>query len=336
VAADVSDLAAGERTFWGEGGQPACPACGLPVYGASQWCKARRCPHYAPIWARDQQRKVFENLAAYDEGDGHAVMLTPTAPGVDVLPWDEDHCAALGPHDHSGELGCRVQRDAASQWNGTCSERWRRLHDRAARLAVRETGTRPLLLTRVFEKQRRGVLHVHAVIGRGSWAAKVSCAAYEKHLRGLASKYGFGHIDTPTGRARHARESAAYISSYLSRGKGAKRTLGETVRSDDLPKSIIYVSTALTMKTGVTMRALRFRRLVHARWGLELAFPEQRQVQALVDAFPGCELERGPPRTELAVASGACPRAPPPRRLLPRVRPKWPQYVTRAPGYERG
>jgi hypothetical protein len=210
------------------------------------------------------------------------------------------------------------------------------LHDRAARLAARECGSRPRLLTRAFEKQTRGVLHVHAVTGRGSWAEKTATAAYERHLCRLAPSYGFGRIDTPTGRARHARESAAYISSYLSRGKGAKRTLGETVRSDDLPRSIIHVSTALTMKTGVTMRALRFRRLVHARWGLELAFPEQRQVQALVDAFPGCELERGPPRTERAVVNGVRPRALPPRPLVARVYPKWPQYVTRAPGYEEG
>jgi hypothetical protein len=57
-------------------------------------------------------------------------------------------------------------------------------------------------------------------------------------------------VDTPTGRARHARESAAYISSYLSQGKGHKRKLGETVRSDQLPRSIIHVSTALTLRTG--------------------------------------------------------------------------------------
>jgi hypothetical protein len=104
--------------------------------------------------------------------------------------------------------------------------------------------------------------------------------------------------DTPTGRARHAREAAAYINSYLSTGKGSKRRLGESVRSDQLPRSVIHVSTRLTMQTGVRMRALRFRRLAHCRWGVELPFPEQRLVQDLVAAFPGCELERGPPTGE--------------------------------------
>ena len=272
-----------------------CPHCERPTYGGAAHCKARRCPHYAPIWARDQQRKVFENLGAYDEGEGHAAMLTVTAPGAATLPWDEAHCGALGEHRHSGLLGCRVDARAACEWNRSAPDRWRRLHDRAATLAAAETGTRPLMLCRAWEEQKRGVLHVHATIGRGSGVQKGAAAVYESHLRRLAPRYGFGAIDTPTGRARHARESAAYISSYLSRGKGHKRTLGETVRSDQLPTSIIHVSTRLTMTTGCTMRALRFRRLVHRRWGLSLPFPEQRQVQELVDFFPGSELVRGPP-----------------------------------------
>jgi hypothetical protein len=273
----------------------SCQECGRPTFGQADWCKARQCPHYAPIWARDQQRKVFENLGSYSEGEGHAVMITPTAPGRERLPWDEAHCAALGPHTHSGLLGCRVEQAAAAEWNRTCGDRWRRLHDRAARLAAREVGRRPKLLCRAWEKQARGVLHCHAVVGRGSWADKRAADAYERQICRLAAAYDFGHVDTPTGRARHARESAAYISSYLSRGRGSKRALGETVRSDDLPRSVIHVSTELTMRTGVTMRALRFRRLVHQRWGIDIPFPEQRQVQELVEAFPGCVLERGPP-----------------------------------------
>jgi hypothetical protein len=75
-----------------------------------------------------------------------------------------------------------------------------------------------------------------------------------------------------------------------------KEGLSETVRSPEMPRSIIHVSIDLTQKTGVTMRALRFRRLVYARWHCNLTFPEQRNVQLFVEAFDG-ELvpERGPP-----------------------------------------
>lgn len=276
----------------------ACPACGRPVFGGAKWCKARLCSHYAPIWAKDQQRKVFENCNAYSAGDGHAIMLTITAPGARVLPWD-DRCAGLGPHKHSGLLGCRVDREAAKAWNATAPDRWRRLHDRCARLTARRTGSRPNMLVRAWETQTRGVLHVHAVIARGHGCDKLASDLYADELRRLSPTYGFGTVDKPTGRARLARESAAYISSYLTKGSGSKRTLCETVRSDELPRSIIHVSTVLTQQTCVTMRSLRFRRLVNRRWQCNLPFTEQRQIELLCAAFDAelepIHAERGPP-----------------------------------------
>jgi len=169
------------------------------------------------------------------------------------------------------------------------------MHDRAARLTVQEDGAqRPRLLTRAFEQQRRGVLHVHAVVGRATPGEKVSAACYAERLRQLAPSYGFGMVDVPAARAWHAREAAAYISSYLSTGKGAKRTLGETVMSDQLPRSVIHVDTVLTLETGVTMRALRLRRLLKVKWDVELPFPEQRAIAEMLAVFPGAELVRGP------------------------------------------
>jgi hypothetical protein len=119
----------------------SCPHCGRPTYGGAAYCKARRCPHYAPIWARDQQRKLFENLGAYDSGDGHGVMFTITAPGAGDLPWDEEHCAPLGNHRHSGLLGCRVAPRAAEEWNQSCSARYGLLRVAARRLTRRRLGS---------------------------------------------------------------------------------------------------------------------------------------------------------------------------------------------------
>jgi len=277
----------------------SCTHCGRPTYGGASHCKARLCPHYAPIWARDQQRKVFENLGAFDDGEALATMYTVTAPGKDRLPWDEDRCAGLGSHRHSGLLGCRVDERLAQEWNATCSHRWRRLHDRCARLVKGSTGVRPKLLVRAFEMQTRGVLHIHAVIARGTWAQKVACDRYGAVLSESASGYGFGHVDTPTGRARAARESAAYISSYLSGGKGSKRTLHESVRSTQMPRSIIHVSTELTIKTGCTMRALRLRRMLFVKYAFTGSFPEQAIFVRQLDAITlGPKRERAPPEQE--------------------------------------
>jgi hypothetical protein len=139
-----------------------------------------------------------------------------------------------------------------------------------------------------------------SIIARGTPHDKVVADCYGRHLSRLAPSYCFGYVDTPTGRARAARESAAYISSHLSTGKGHKRTLGETVLSDELPVSVIFVDRRLTMKTGVTMRRLRFNRLAWCRWRVLLPFTELRDIERVLLAFPGTELvsvdsDRGPP-----------------------------------------
>jgi hypothetical protein len=121
-----------------------CTHCGRFTYGRAAVCRTRRCPGYAPLWAGDQRRKLFENLAAYG---GDCVVLAVTAPGADKLPWDGKHCRALGVHNHSGHLGCRVDRRAARVWNQSLSERWRRLNRRASQ-AVRRHGVRSRLLVR--------------------------------------------------------------------------------------------------------------------------------------------------------------------------------------------
>jgi len=221
-------------------------------------CRRRRCPGYAPLWAGDQRRKLFENLAAYE--GGNVVVLAVTGPGADVLPWDEKHCRALGEHVHSGPRGCRVDRLAARLWNETAPQRWRDLH-RQVYISVRRQGVRPRLLARVFELQRRGVLHVHPVLGFKTPAERHAAHLYAKYLFGLAPRYGFGHTERKLA-SRSAKRIAAYLSSYFVTGKRGKLSLQDSVMSPEMPRSIIHVSTELTRRTGVTMRELRFRRFV--------------------------------------------------------------------------
>jgi hypothetical protein len=158
-----------------------------------------------PLWARsglpapelpglradlggDQRRKLVENLAVYEGGS--VVVLAVTAPGADELPWDESHCRPLGDHRHSGSLGCRVAPVAAHAWNQSASNRWRRLHRRAYH-AVRWHGVRCTLLVRAFERQRRGVLHVHPVLGFSTPAERHAAGYLEK----FAAHYGFGFTE---------------------------------------------------------------------------------------------------------------------------------------------
>ena len=82
-----------------------CRSCGRRLYGRGKVCRSRRCPEYGPVWAGDQRQKLFRNLETLR---GDILLSAVTAPGADELPWDEQACAALGEHKHSGKLGCRV------------------------------------------------------------------------------------------------------------------------------------------------------------------------------------------------------------------------------------
>lgn len=258
-----------------------CTHCRRFTYGRATVCRRRRCPGYAPIWAGDQRRKLFDNLGAYE--GGNVVVLAVTGPGADMLPWDEKHCSALGEHAHSGPLGCRVDRLQARLWNETAAKRWTDLH-RQVYIKVRRHGVRPRLLARVFELQRRGVLHVHPVLGFKTPAERHAAHLYAKYLFGLAPRYGFGHTERKL-QTRAAKRVAAYLSSYFVVGKKGKLSLQESVASREMPHSIIYVSTELTQRTGVTMRELRLRRFIWfiaKRTGCPLT--EAREIAARASA----------------------------------------------------
>lgn len=201
-----------------------CTHCRRFTYGRAAVCRRRRCPGYAPIWAGDQRRKLFDNLGAYEGGE--VVVLAATGPGADALPWDQKHCRSLGKHKHSGPRGCRVDRLAARLWNETASQRWRDLH-RQVYIAVCRQGVRPRLLARVFELQRRGVLHVHPVLGFKTPAERHAAHLYAEHLSRLAPRYGFGHTERKL-QSRSPKRIAAYLSSYFVTGRRGKLSLAES------------------------------------------------------------------------------------------------------------
>lgn len=194
------------------------------------------------------------------------VLGSVTAPGADVLPWDEAHCAALGPHKHGKDYGCRVQRVAASGFNASAPARWRELHS-AVMVRCRREGHKPGLLARVWEKQKRGVLHVHPVLAFTTPQEKAAARAYLHHMHQLTSAHGFGFSERKLVTLQ-ARAAAGYLSSYFVTGRKEKATLQQSVTSPDMPRSIIYVTPKLTQRTGCTMRRLRMVRFLHVRgWG---------------------------------------------------------------------
>jgi hypothetical protein len=243
-------------------------SCGRPLPEGVRRCSARTCPDFAPIWARDTRRRLLENLRIVKL----TVMFSVTAPGADQYPFDPRFCSHRPGDACSGPKGCRVEPEAAAAFNRNAGRWWSELHRAAKTRADRATAHRGKLLVRVWEKQARGLAHVHGVI-RVRTAGEVRWAeAYVTALCDLASSKGFGFVDGWRKIGRKfwpGQQAAAYLSSYFVRGRGRKASITENVVAGDLPRVVVFVSRELTARTGCTMRSLRTaRRLWASREGL--------------------------------------------------------------------
>jgi hypothetical protein len=198
-------------------GREFCPHCFHNLWGGGR-CKRRACPSYASIYLRDQAEVIKANLAVWD---GHVCMVTLTAPGRDVLPWDRRRCSHPGRHKCSGRLGCRVDETAAAVWNADVARRLSALMNRCQQ-RVRDRhgkGVHVVLLCYVLEAQRRGVLHPHLVLGYRTAKERKALDTLRKGLRELRGEYGFGtgsgSFDEGQPERFNPADAARYISKYL-------------------------------------------------------------------------------------------------------------------------
>lgn len=230
-------------------------SCGRPIPEGVLRCSARTCPEYAPTWARDTRRRLFANL----EQLKLSVMFSVTAPGADLYPFDARLCSHSPSQRCSGRLGCRVAPDVAEAFNKAAGKWWSELHRAAKLRADRATGFKGKLATRVWEKQKRGLAHLHGVVSVGTPEELRWAEAYITALCDMSSRYGFGFVDGwhKVGRKFWpGTQAAAYLSSYFVGGR-RKAQLTENVLAGDLPRLVVFVGRDLTKRTGCTMRSLR-------------------------------------------------------------------------------
>jgi hypothetical protein len=317
-------------------------------------CKKRTCPFCGPRWAQRWRRVMFTNLEAYD---GPVIMVAITAPGADRLPWDETHCHHPNGGQHGGKRGCRVQQRAAREWSETASTRYGMLRQTAAQHTRRHAPAPVNLLERVWEPQRRGVPHLHLVLGAGSREEIEAAAEFVSKLKDSAVDYDFGHVDargkkgSKGGRvvARgqilklvSAQDAARYLSAYLTGRSKHKPSIRETVNDPALSflhgkekrqaLPLIWLTPRLTRITKVTMRNLRRAgHLIAASKGW-CDFPKWRDIYEAIDigaAYRRAFARRGeggegPPVDErvgqmLDYADGCMARI----ALLPETGPNW-------------
>lgn len=243
-------------------------SCGRPIPEEVTRCSSRTCPKFAPIWARDTRRRLFVNL----EQLKLSVMFSVTAPGSELYPFDPASCSHAAGERCSGKRGCRVNPEAAKAFNSHAGKWWSELHRAAKVRADRATGFKGKLAARVWEKQKRGLAHLHGVVSVESPDHVRWAEAYVTALRDLAPRYGFGFVDGWHKVGRRfwpGVQAAAYLSSYFAGGRGRKMAITENVLAGDLPRLVVFVGRDLTSSTGCTMRSLRnSRRLWSSRQGV--------------------------------------------------------------------
>jgi hypothetical protein len=238
-------------------------SCGRWLPEGVRRCSSRTCPEFAPTWARDTRRRLFVNL----EQLKLSVMFSVTAPGADLYPFDPRFCSHSPSERCSGAIGCRVAPDEAEAFNRHAGKWWSELHRAAKTRADRATGFKGKIATRVWEKQKRGLAHLHGVVSVESPAHLRWAEAYINSLQELASRYGFGFVDgwQKVGRKFWPGvQAAAYLSSYFIGGRQHKAQITENVLAGDLPRLVVFVGRDLTRSSGCTMRSLRHARRLWA------------------------------------------------------------------------
>lgn len=267
-----------------------CPGCDRPLPENVRRCSTRTCPAFAETWARDTRRRLLDNLKLVRL----SVMFSVTAPGSELYPFDLALCTHPENVRCSGKIGCRVNPAMAHAFNTRAGKWWSELHRRAKIRADRATGHRGRILARVWEKQARGLAHLHGVIAVGTPDERAWAEAYLAALRELAPAHGFGFVDGWEKISRKfwpGDQAGAYLSGYFVNGRGRKASLTENVAAGDLPKLVVYVGRHLTTQSGVTMRTLR-----HARklWAYREGRLPQLGLDALDAAIAASVLDRRP------------------------------------------
>jgi hypothetical protein len=257
-----------EKERLAERGYRRCEHCARLLPLSVSRCRRRRCPSYASIWARDTMRKIRENLRMYG---GLVCMCTLTAPGEAAgLVWDRSLCAHRPGEPCDGRKGCRVVDGAAELWNERSRGWWRELN-RICKLRadrkLRRLGhdKKGGLLLYEWELQKRGVWHLHFVLGMETAVEQVWAREYARAMRELAPAKGFGFVDVrPLRHPEPAERVARYLSKYLAKYKrDGSMEVTETVQAAG--RTLLnFVSRKLTARSGVTMRALRNVRIAWA------------------------------------------------------------------------
>jgi len=262
------------------GDERLCPGgCGRVIHGKARHCGRRWCDAVRPTWGRSMADVMHKALEAYCELYGHEAKVLSFAITCTARPgwWDTERCSHGPGVTCSGRIGCRVRREIQESERHAWPQRKRAALNLArtdAIRALRRAGYRlqsgekwPDLLMTVTEDQKRGLPHLHGVLGHTTKIEKAYAKAFLDALPRVARLHGLGFTDRysfviqkqsryEAGRLRHY---ITKLSRYLAKDAGGAEFLqlhhGER---------IFYVAPWLTRLSGYTMTIARLCRRVWA------------------------------------------------------------------------
>lgn len=231
-----------------KGPPPKLDRCPTPSPWNGANCRRRGCLYCGPKWAKDWERSMRVNLTEYG---GPVMMIAITPPGADRLPW-----ACSRDHRHAGAKGCQVDPQAGDAWAANCRRAWSRLRDDARVATIRALNVKPTLLLRVWEPQKRGVPHLHIVLGMGSELEKIAAHRFVDELDAKAADHDFGFVQKKRDLMGPG-DAARYLVGYLMGRSKHKGTIRDNIAHPRMPRQLIWLTPTLTAVTFCTMRRLR-------------------------------------------------------------------------------
>lgn len=296
VKAPAGAAGACERPRWS-----LCTGCGDRVGVQCQSGSRAKCAHCSAMKHGDLAA-VARSGFVMDDGS-QVGLLTLTAPGADALPWDTELCGHLEDGSEcSGKSGCKVQAVPLALWHASLARRWSWFVTYLRRY-LPECDVQFL---KVYERQHRDALHVHACV---RIVGPCTPRRFRAAVRLCALRWGFGRqFDwSPVSSDRSAARAGGYVAKYCTKGYD---TLGDVpmlnLVTGELRCGALRVWSA-SSRWGDSMRVCRARRLAWwAAKGGGGANPAQPAAVGGLDLYSNCSTSGDGSEALPHSTAGAC------------------------------
>lgn len=195
-----------------------CVRCSLWFVKSCGRTRTSACGHCSGIKRGDVAACARSGWS--DRPTSRGIWLTLTAPGTDALPWDRSLCTHSATVKCSGTAGCSVDGFALAGWHANLPLRWSHFVTELRRsLNPGLTGppsTWPVQVEffKTYEPQRRGALHVHAMLrvtGVCTYRRLVRACGKARRANGFGPQMKCESVDLSNS------ESGARIAGYCAK-----------------------------------------------------------------------------------------------------------------------